>query len=96
MPQAGRPRVHTTEFNLGSDIRMLERGRSVVYRPHDLVDFAEEMRRAGHKITLNLHLGAEPTDLMVDRDFDSDIHLRLYIRKRVLATSIGLGVRKAS
>jgi hypothetical protein len=87
--------VHTTEFNLGSDTRTLERGPSVVYRERDLVEFAEELRRAGHEITLNLHPGTEPTDLMIDRDKDSDIHLRLYIKKKVLATSIGLGIRKA-
>jgi SAM-dependent methyltransferase len=88
--------VHTTEFNLGSESRTLERGPSVVYRERDLVDFAAELSRAGHEITLNLHPGTEPVDLMVDRDHDCDIHLRLYVRQKVLATSIGLGIRKAS
>jgi hypothetical protein len=88
--------VHTTEFNLWSDTRTLERGRSVVYRERDLAGFANELRARGHRITLNLHPGTEPTDLMVDRDYDSDIHLRLYVRKKVLATSIGLCVEKAT
>jgi hypothetical protein len=88
--------VHTTEFNLGSGTKTLERGRSVVYREQDLVEFAEELRGEGHQITLNLHPGNEPVDLMVDRDHDSDIHLRLYIRYRVLSTSIGLTIRKAT
>ena len=88
--------VHTTEFNLGSDLRTLARGPSVVYRERDLVDFARELCRDGHLITLNLHPGSEPTDRMVDRDYDSDIHLRLYVRKRALATSIGLTIRKAN
>jgi SAM-dependent methyltransferase len=87
--------VHTTEFNLGSETRTLERGPSVVYRERDLVDFAEELCRAGHEITLNLHPGTAPADFMIDRDYDSDIHLRLYIAKKILATSIGLGIRKA-
>jgi hypothetical protein len=87
--------AHTTEFNLGSDTGTLEAGKSVVYREADLTVFAEELRAQGHEITLNLHPGIEPTDLIVDRDRDSDIHLRLYIRNRILATSIGLSIKKA-
>jgi hypothetical protein len=87
--------VHTTEFNLGSASKTLEHGRSVVYRERDLVAFAKELCRLGHEIALNLHPGALPTDLMVDRDHDSDIHLRLYVRAKILATSIGLAIRKA-
>jgi hypothetical protein len=33
---------------------------------------------------------------MVDRDDDSDIRLRLYVRKKALATSIGLTIVKAN
>jgi SAM-dependent methyltransferase len=88
--------VHTTEFNLGSNSRTLERGPSVVYRERDLVDFAHELGDHGHAISLNLHPGTEPTDRMVDRDYDSDIHLRLYVRKRALATSVGLTIKKAN
>jgi hypothetical protein len=87
--------VHTTEFNLGSDTETLEDGPSVVYRQRDLVEFVEELRGEGHEITLNLHPGTEPMDLMIDRDRNSDIHLRLYARHRVIATSIGLWVKKA-
>jgi hypothetical protein len=88
--------VHTTEFNLGSEVKTLERGPSVVYRESDLADLARELRKAGHRLTLNLHPGSEPTDRMVDRDHDSDIHLRLYVRQKVLATSIGLCITKAA
>jgi hypothetical protein len=87
--------VHTTEFNLLSDLKTIERGRSVVYRERDLLTFAADLRRQGHSVTLNLHPGSEAADLMVDRDLDSDIHLRLYIGKKILATSIGLAIRKA-
>jgi hypothetical protein len=88
--------VHTTEFNLGSGSRTLERGRSVVYRESDLVGFAAELCDDGQDITLNLHPGSDPPDLMIDRDHDSDIHLRLYVRQKVLATSLGLAIRKAA
>jgi hypothetical protein len=88
--------VHTTEFNLGSDSKTLEHGSDVVYREHDMTEFAKELRDEGHDITLNLHPGFGPIDVMIDRDLDSDIHLRLYVRHKILATSIGLVIRKSA
>ena len=86
--------VHTTEFNLGSASDTLEEGPAVVYRESDLTKFREEMVAAGHAMSLNLHPGNTPTDRMVDRDRNSDIHLRLYVRHKILATSVGLCIRK--
>lgn len=88
--------VHTTEFNLDSDSKTLVDGPSVVYRQRDLVEFADEMQRQGHAMALNLNPGGEPTDYLIDRDRNSDIHLRLYVRHQVLATSVGLCIRKAN
>ena len=87
--------VHTTEFNLGSAEKTLTSGGTVVYREKDILRFAEEMRAEGHRIEVNLAPGDTPTDLMIDRFRDSDIHLRLYVMHQVPATSIGLTVRKA-
>ena len=87
--------VHTTEFNLGSDKKTLTKGGIVVYREKDILQFAEEMRAEGHQIELNLSPGATPTDRMIDRFRDNDIHIRLYVMHQVPATSIGLTVRKA-
>ncbi len=87
--------VHTTEFNLGSATETLTTGGTVVYREQDILRFAEEMRDEGHQIELNLAPGDAPTDLMINRFHDSDIHLRLYVMHQVPATSIGLTVRKA-
>jgi hypothetical protein len=86
--------VHTTEFNLGSDRETLETGTCVVYREADIVSFSEQMKSMGHEINLNLNPGAEPADFMIDRDRDSDIHLRLYVAHKILATSGGLCIRK--
>jgi hypothetical protein len=47
-------------------------------------------------MTLNLHPGNTSTDRLIDRDRDSDIHLRLYVRNEILATSVGLCVRRAA
>jgi hypothetical protein len=88
--------VHTTEFNLDSDSKTLVDGPSVVYRERDLVEFADEMQRQGYTMALNLNPGGEPTDYLIDRDRNSDIHLRLYVRHQVLATSVGLCIRKAN
>ena len=87
--------VHTTEFNLGSDNETLVDGPCVVYRESDLLSFAEELRGQGHRIELNLNPGSEQTDLLIDRDRMGDIHLRLYISRRILATSVGLFIRKS-
>ena len=87
--------VHTTEFNLGSATETLEEGPAVVYRESDLTKFQGEMVAAGHTMSLNLNPGDTATDRMVDRDRNSDIHLRLYVRHKILATSMGLCIRKA-
>ena len=87
--------VHTTEFNLGSDRETLVDGPCVVYRASDLLSFANELRAQGHTIELNLNPGGEETDMLIDRDRNADIHLRLYVRHQILATSVGLFVRKA-
>ena len=87
--------MHTTEFNLGSGNTTLEDGPSVAYRECDIVAFAQEMRDKGHHIELNLNPGTEPTDRFIDRDRNADIHLRVYVRHKIPATSVGLCVRKA-
>ena len=94
--QPGGLAVHTTEFNLGSATETLESGPSVVYRESDLLAFVDELGAQGHQITLNLNPGAEATDRLIDRDRDSDIHLRLYARHQIASTSFGIAVRKSA
>lgn len=86
--------VHTTEFNLHSATDTFVDGPAVVYRESDLLSFAADMRAHGHSIQVNFNPGNEPQDLMVDRDRNSDIHLRLYARHKFLATSVGLFIQK--
>ena len=81
--------VHTTEFNLQSPAETFEEGSTVVYRESDIIAFAEELTADRHLIQLNLHPGYQPADLIVDRDRNSDIYLRLYVRNKSLATSLG-------
>ena len=87
--------VHTTEFNLENADYTLEKRRTVVYREKDIKAFIEEMNKAGHIVELNLNPGQELFDTYVDRDRDSDIHIRLYVAHQILATSMGIMVKKA-
>jgi len=87
--------VHTTEFNLGSAVDTLDEGPCVVFRENDLAAFVDGLRSEGFSIDLNLNPGAHALDRFVDAYREGDIHLRLYVRHRVLATSIGLQIRKA-
>lgn len=86
--------VHTTEFNLGSECETLKTGPCVVYRESDIVNFSEHLKSLGHEVCLNLNPGDKPADFMIDRDRNSDIHLRLYVAHKILATSGGLCIRK--
>jgi hypothetical protein len=87
--------VHTFEFNLESSVDTVSEGTVVIYRESDLAGFAKAMRAQGYDVTLNFNPGSEAEDLIVDRDLDSDVHLKLYICD-VLATSVGLCLRKTS
>jgi len=86
--------VHTTEFNLGSESETLTAGGTVVYREKDITAFAKRLTDEGHRIELNLCPGATPTDRMIDQFREGDIHIRLYVRNWIPATSIGLSVIK--
>lgn len=86
--------VHTTEFNLGSADETLEDGPCVVFREKDIVKFAEGLRDEGFKIDLNLNPGSHALDRFVDAYRTGDPHLRIYVRHKVLATSVGLQIRK--
>jgi len=88
--------AHTTEFNLGSDETTLESGSTVVYRRSDILRLTEELRADGHTVSVNLSPGRTPTDRMIDRLRTTEIHLRLYVKHQIPATSIGLIVRKAA
>jgi tetratricopeptide (TPR) repeat protein len=88
--------VHTTEFNLGDADYTLDRKGTCVYREKDITAFIKEMNKAGHRAELNLNPGQELLDTYVDRDRDSDIHIRLYVAHEILATSMGIMIQKAA
>jgi len=87
--------VHTTEYNVASNIFTLSRGGTVLYRRRDILGLADRLRAQGHHIELNLHPGGGPMDKHVDvPPYGPDPHLKLRV-SRFAATSIGLAIRKA-
>lgn len=87
--------VHTTEYNVSSDLRTVEDGPVVLYRRRDLQALAQELRTAGHAIELNFQTGNDPEDRLVDLPpFDGECHLKL-LHTRFATTSFGLLIRKA-
>lgn len=87
--------VHTTELNISSDEETIETGSSILFRKHDLLRLQDQLRRAGHHVSLNFTLGSQEHDLFVDEaPYRSEVHLRLRLGGFV-ATSFGLIVTKA-
>lgn len=87
--------VHTTEYNVGSNSLTLSGGSVVLYRRRDILALADDLRRAGHTIELNLHPGTGAIDRYLDRPpyFRRKHHLKLLVGP-FAATSLGLWIRK--
>ena len=82
--------VHTTEYNLSSNIFTRRRGDAVIYRRRDLTALADRLRRQGYAIDLTFDAGDGPADQAVDRPpYKHDPHLKLQLG-RYVATSYGL------
>ena len=88
--------VHTTEFNLSSNLRTIESPDLSVFRRQDIERLAASLTATGHRVApLNLHPGAGPIDRYVDLPpYRNEPHLKLRLNQFVL-TSIGLTVHKA-
>jgi SAM-dependent methyltransferase len=86
--------VHTTEYNVSSDLDTVAKGGTVIYRRQDIERLAELLRLEGHDIELDFDLGNGPADLYVDAPpYCSAPHLKKALWQ-FTATSIGLVVRK--
>jgi len=57
--------VHTTEFNLSSDVDTPLSGETVIYRESDVKRLAKELRAQGHVIELNLTRGRQPKTIRI-------------------------------
>ncbi|NOT35364.1 MAG: class I SAM-dependent methyltransferase [Candidatus Eisenbacteria bacterium] len=88
--------VHTTEYNLGSNLFTLTRGSTVLFRKRDLREIAARVERLGGHVDLDFTEGDLPFDRVVDKPpYQHEVHLRLRV-KAFVATSFGLIVEKAS
>lgn len=86
--------VHTTEFNISSNSRTLDRGPTVLFRKRDLHRIANRLRREGHTIDLLLQDGQGVADKYVDPPpYKQEVHLKLLLDKYVV-TSVGLIIQK--
>jgi hypothetical protein len=90
----GRTAGLTTEFNVFSNDATIETAGLVLYRERDITALVLELRRAGHAICLNFHLGSGPLDWKIDRwPYRFDPHLEITV-KNFVATSLGQIIRK--
>lgn len=89
--------VHTTEFNLSSDVLTVDSGPTVIFRKCDIEALAESLRQEGHEIFLDYDAGSGELDSYVDippfLSAPDKRHLRLLLDK-FITTSIGLFIRK--
>jgi hypothetical protein len=85
--------VHTTEFNVSSDVDTLTDGHTVLYRRCDIEALVTRMRARGHDMQVTFALGTSPEDLHVDVEPYTNTHLRMTTGPFV-NTSFGLVVRK--
>ena len=88
--------VHTTEFNLTSNLSTLESPQLCVYRRYDIDGLLDQLVREGHRVPRrNFNPGAGQVDRYVDLPpYRSMPHLRLKL-DRYATTSLGLYARRA-
>ncbi len=89
--------VHTTEFNVLSDIGTVETGWAVLWRRRDLEELSARARAAGHRMAeLDLESGTAFPDLYVDeRPYKQMPHLKLRSDGNYIATSVGIIIEAA-
>jgi hypothetical protein len=74
--------VHTTEYNVNSDIVTLENGPSVIYRRRDILKLAEALEAIGLRLVpLDFDTG--------DHEYDIDFDTPPYMQKPHLKLAIG-------
>jgi hypothetical protein len=82
--------VHTTEFNVRSNVGTVTTGWTVIFRRKDLQRIAGTLRRRGYMIDLDFARGELPYDRVVEKPpFKHEVHLKLLLENYVV-TSFGL------
>jgi len=90
--------IHTTEYNVSSNDKTVERGGNVIYRPKDIEKFDRSLRLIGCAIEeLDFEAGTQPHDLAYDYPpyyANGRQHVKLHL-DGYISTSILLIIRKA-
>lgn len=86
--------IHTTEFNISSNLDTVESGPTVLFRRRDFEFMQKHLERLGHEMRLNFTLGNTEFDLHVDKPPWQGAHLRLESDGYVI-TSFGIVIRKS-
>lgn len=83
--------IHTTEFNLSSNIHTVENSELVLFRRVDIDRLIRRLESAGHHVEpLLIHSGSQPVDDYIDYPpFADRPHLKLVIGQ-FTTTSIGI------
>ena len=91
----GRVAVHTTEFNLSSDVETIDQAGTCILRGSDVKELVAVLIERGYEVTpLLLDPGMHPYNYHVDAPpYLGAVHLRLLL-ERFVATSLGLVVRE--
>lgn len=87
--------LHTTEFNLVSNMGTLDHEGTVLFRKRDIQDLIRRLEHKGYEVLpFNAHPGSEPLDHHVDAPpYRWVPHLRLML-KRYATTSMGIIAKK--
>ena len=87
--------VHTTEYNLSSNIFTVGRGKTVLYRRRDIEKIIRNLRKDGHVIDMDFTAGSLPYDKYIDvPPYKHNPHLKLRLGVFTV-TSIGLIIQRS-
>lgn len=94
--RAGGVAVHTTEYNVSSDLDTVQEGATVLFRRSDIEKLANRLRAEGCRVDVDFDTGRGPMDQHVDTPpYKASPHLKLSIG-RYVSTSIALVIEKPS
>jgi hypothetical protein len=86
--------IHTTEFNVSSNINTIDNNDTVIYRKRDVEEIVRELNNLDYNVEIDYTLGSGQIETCVDiPPYHSDKHLRLELMGYV-TTSIGLIIEK--
>jgi hypothetical protein len=94
--QPGGVAVHTTEFNLSSEVATLDNNDTVIFRKKDILRLIGELEGEGHHVApVTFNAGGLVEDNFVDVPpyYEHYFHLKLLLDGYV-TTSIGLIIKK--